>query len=101
MVCLLDCLCVGVQILGDTPPFTVGGTATISCVSDSDTMRIEWFDGSSTRVGMTTTGRILHFVVNPVSDDLHDTTFTCRVTRTGGTAEQNITLTVMGKLQVV
>ncbi len=91
----------GVQILGDTPPFTVGGMATLSCVSDSDAMMIEWFDGSNTSIGNTNTGRTLDYVLNPVSDDLHDTSFTCRVTRAAGTAEQDITLTVIGELQMV
>ncbi len=90
-------MCVGVQILGDSPPFTVGSTATLSCVSDSDANMIEWFDGSVTRVDMTTTGRSLDLVLNPVRDDLHQTTFTCRVTRANGVVEQNITLSVAGE----
>ncbi len=73
--------------------------ATLSCISDSDVTMIEWFDGSNTRVNMTTTGRRLDYVLDPVSDDLHETTFTCRVTRTTGVAEQSITLTVTGNLQ--
>ncbi len=90
-------MCVGVQILGDSPPFTVGDTATLSCVSDSDANMIEWFDGSGTRVDMTTTGRSLDLVLNPVRDDLHQTTFTCRVTRANGVGEQSITLSVIGE----
>ncbi len=74
----------------------MGSTATLSCVSDSDVITIEWFDGSNTRVAMTTTGRTLDYILNPVSDDLHETTFTCRVTRTTGVAEQSIILTVTG-----
>ncbi len=90
----------GVQILGDDPPFAVGGMATLLCVSDSDVTMIEWFDGSNTRVNMTTTGRKLDYTLYPVTDDLHETTFTCRVTRTTGVAEQSITLTVTGELQL-
>ncbi len=93
------CTNTGVQILGDDPPFTVGGMATISCISDSDATMIEWFDGSNMEVNMTTTGRRLDNVLGPVRDDLHETTFTCRVTRTTGVAEQSITLTVTGNLQ--
>ena len=77
----------------------MGGIATVSCVSDSDATMIEWFDGSNTRVNMTTTGRRLDNVLDPVSDNLHETTFTCRVTRTTGVAEQSLTLTVTGESQ--
>ena len=86
----------GVQILGDDLPLTVGSITTLSCVSDSDATMIEWFDGSNTRVNMTTNGRRLNNVLDPVSDHLHETTFTCRVTRTTGVVEQSITLTVTG-----
>ena len=86
----------GIQILGGDPPLTVGSITTLSCVSDSDVIMIEWFDDSNTRVSMTTTGRTLDYILNPVSDDLHETTFTCRVTRTTGVVEQSITLTVTG-----
>ncbi len=89
--------CAGVQILGYIPPFTVGSTTTLSCVSDSDATMIEWFDGSGTRVDMTTTGRTLDYVLDPVSDDLHQTTFICRVTRASGVVEQSITLSVIGE----
>ncbi len=91
------CVCAGVQIPGDSPPFTVGSTATLSCVSDLDATMIEWFDGSGTRVDMTTTGRTLDYVLDPVSDDLHQTTFTCRVTRDNGVVEQSITLSLIGE----
>ena len=91
------CVCAGVQIPGDSPPFTVGSTATLSCVSDLDAIMIEWFDGSGTRVDMTTTGRTLDYVLDPVSDDLHQTTFICRVTRDNGVVEQSITLSLIGE----
>ncbi len=91
------CVCAGVQILGDIPPFTVGSTATLSCVSDSDATMIEWCDGSGIRVDVTTTGRTLDYVLDPVRDDLHQTTFTCRVTRVNGVGEQSITLSVIGE----
>ncbi len=94
-------MCAGVQIRGDNPPFIVGDVATLSCDSDSDAMMIEWIDGNNTRVNMTTTGRRLDYVLDPVSDDLHDTTFTCRVTRTASTANQTITLTVIGEAHFV
>ncbi len=74
--------------------------ATLSCVSYFDAIIIEWFDGSNTRVNMTTTGRRLDYVLDPVSDHLHETTFTCLVTRATGVAEQSITLTVTGKSQL-
>ena len=73
--------------------------ATLLCVSDSNATMIEWLDGNNTRVNMTTTGRRLDYVLDPVRDDLNETTFTCRVTRTTGVAEQSIPLTVTGNLQ--
>ena len=83
--------------MGDVPPFTVGGVATLSCVSDSDVIMIEWFDYTMTQVAMTTTGRTLNHTFSPVRDDLQGSEFTCRVTRTGGTREQSIVLSVTGE----
>ena len=96
-IVIIVCTCAVVQILGDNPPFTVGSTATLSCVSDSDATMIEWLDGNSISVSMTTVGRELDLVLNPVRDDLHQTTFTCRVTRANGVGEQSITLSVIGE----
>ena len=83
--------------MGDVPPFTVGGVATLSCLSDSDAIMMEWFDGSMTRVAMTTMGRTLNYTFSPVRDDLQGSEFTCRVTRTEGTGEQRIALSVTGE----
>ncbi len=91
----------GIQIQSDMPTFIVGDMATLTCVSETDAIMIEWFDGNNAQVNMTTAGRTLDYILNPVSDDLHETTFTCRVTRVFGTAEQNITLDVTGELQSI
>ncbi len=58
---------------------------------------IEWFDGSGTRVDMTTTERTLDYVLDPVTDDLHQTTFTCRMTRANDVIEHSITLSLIGE----
>ncbi len=93
------CLYAGVLIPGDQErQYTVGKTETLSCISDSDATMIEWLSGGNTRVAITTTERTLNYTLDPVSDDIHETTFTCRVTRTTGVAEQSITLTLTGKL---
>ena len=46
---------------------------------------------------MTTTVQTLDLPFTPVSDSLHNSVYTCRVTRAEGTGEQTVTLTVTGE----
>ena len=77
----------------------MGSTATLSCVSDSDATMIEWLIGNA-QLSVTTSSRTLDYELNPVTDDLHENTLTCRVTRTARTAEQTIFLTVIGESEL-
>ena len=58
---------------------------------------IQWLDPGGVEVAMTTTGQTLDLPFNPVSDSLHNSVYTCRVTRAEGTGEQSTTLTVTGE----
>ena len=83
--------------MGDSPPFTVGGVATITCVSDSPASMIQWLDNTGSQVAMTISEQTLDYSFNPVRDDIQGSRFTCRVTRVNEMVDQLITLFVTGE----
>ncbi|XP_064387176.1 uncharacterized protein LOC135335578 [Halichondria panicea] len=78
----------GIDIEG-VEGLVVGSNAALRCVSVSPATMIEWVN-SGVEVTMTTTGLTLDLPFTPVTDTLHNSEFTCRVTRSpsnGGTGE--------------
>ena len=83
----------------ETP--TVGGTATFTCTSllgQAD--MIEWLlvDGTETSVDMNSGQSTLDLVLDPVSESMNGGVYRCRVTISGATVNQDITVTVQGEL---
>ena len=78
-------------------PLTVGDTVSISvCSTDLDVTIIEW-----TRDGVTvsnSSSQSLTLVLDPVSNDHHDTQYTCRVTSPYGVQEEKVNITVQCRL---
>ena len=78
--------------------FIVGGSATATCISDTQAIRIEWVTDRVVVESATSTEQ-LDLVFPLVSDSIHNQDYTCRVTREGGmTATQNFTVKVDGKI---
>ena len=77
----------------------VGEKINVTCLSDTQTEKIEWFTHTTKEVLTVlemTQELILPF--SPVNDSVHGKTYTCRVTRgRGEVAEQNFTMNVKGK----
>lgn len=70
----------------------MGSPASLRCVSVAPATMIQWFDSNGAVVAMTTGEDILDLSFSPIDDTLHDSMFTCRVTRLvgeGGTGELN------------
>ena len=79
----------------------MGGTATFTCTSllgQADT--IEWLlvDGTETSVVMNSGQSTLDLVLDPVSESMNGGVYRCRVTISGATVNQDITVTVQGRL---
>ncbi len=86
----------------DEAGFIVGGTANVTCSSDDGVAdRIEIVSEDGQLMISEVSVQTLTLTVNPVTDSLHNTNFTCSVTRSMGTANQTvsnqaITITVNG-----
>ena len=72
-------------------PFTVGSAATLSC-SDLAASSIEWLDSMRRVMEMTTSQQQLDLTFNPVNDSIHNTGYSCRVTRRDGTVVEQIVI---------
>ena len=86
--CVINLYTAGIDIEG-VEGLVVGSNAALRCVSVSPATMIEWVN-SGVEVTMTTTGLTLDLPFTPVTDTLHNSEFTCRVTRSpsnGGTGE--------------
>ena len=78
--------------------FIVGGSATATCISDTQATRIEWLTDRVVLESATSTQQ-LDLVFPLVNDSIHNQDHTCRVTREGGmTATQTFTVKVDGKI---
>ncbi|XP_064386138.1 mucin-2-like isoform X3 [Halichondria panicea] len=87
----------GIDIEG-VEGLVVGSDATLRCVSVSPATMIQWINTAGDEITMTTMGLTLDLPLTPVTDTLHNSEFTCRVTRSpsnGGTGELSTTLTVI------
>ncbi len=85
----------------DATPFVVSRTAEVTCSSDDGIAdRIEIVSEDGLLMASEASVQHLTLTVNPVTDSLHNTNFTCSVTRTMGTTTQTdsqaITVTVNG-----
>ena len=76
--------------------FIVGMSATLTCTSDVSANQIEWLDSERRVVARVTSMDQLDLIFNPVNDSIHNSVYTCRVTRGEEIAEQNITIDVTG-----
>ena len=79
----------------------MGDTATFTCTSllgQADT--IEWFivDGSEMSAGMNSGQTSLELALGPVSESMNGRVYRCRVTISGATVDQDVTVTVQGEL---
>ena len=88
-------------VLIRTDPFIVGMLATLTCTSDISADRIEWLDQSDLDSERRAVARVtsmdrLDLTFNPVNDSIHNSVYTCRVTRGDKMFEENITITVSG-----
>ena len=78
--------------------FIVGGSATVTCKSDTLATRIEWLTDGVVLAESATSTQQLDLVFPLVNDSIHNQDYTCRVTREAGmTATQNFTVKVDGK----
>ena len=77
--------------------FSVGDSATASCVSDNQATRMEWLsNGVVVETAMSTQQLDLEF--SPVNDSIHNQVYVCRVTRESAIqVQQNFTVRVDGK----
>ena len=86
--------------------FSVGQSATTSCISDAPATRIEWLIDEVVVESATSNGiQELDLVFSPVNDSIHNQVYVCRVTRDGRdgmpvTAMQNFTVNVKGKMML-
>ena len=92
----------GVIIEGGDETYLVGSNATITCISDTDTEKIEWLRDDDVVVVLMLNARQLDLTFSPVNDSVHGKVFTCRVTRNStatnsGVVKQNFTMSVSGK----
>ena len=71
-------------------------SATLTCTSDVSANQIEWLDSERRVVARVTSMDQLDLIFNPVNDSIHNSVYTCRVTRGEEIAEQNITIDVTG-----
>ena len=85
-------------ILGADQSLVVGEAASITCVSDAPATRIEWLDSERRVVARVTSMDQLVLTFNPVNDSIHNSVYTCRVTRGDRMVEDNVTITVIGIL---
>ena len=79
----------------------MGGTAAFTCTSmlgQADTMEWLLVDGTETSVEMNSGQATLELVLDPVSESMNGGVYRCRVTISGATVVQDITVTVQGGL---
>ena len=95
----VHCICSGVEIVGPDQSLVVGVIASISCISGVPATRIEWLDNERRVVARVTSMDQFDLTFNPVNDSIHNSVYTCRVTRGDDIAEQVVTITVAGTIQ--
>ena len=83
-------------VLIRTDPFIVGMLATLTCTSDVSANRIEWLDSDRRVVARVTSMNRLELTFNPVNDSIHNSVYTCKVTRREAMNEDSVTIDVTG-----
>ena len=71
-------------------------SATLMCTSDVSANQIEWLDGDMTVVARVTSMDQLDLTFNSVNDSIHNSVYTCRVTRGEAMNEDSVTIDVTG-----
>ena len=85
----------GIIIESSSDTYIVGTNVTITCHSDTDTVKMEWIRDKDVIVAAMPNTRQLDLSFTPVNDSVHNKVFTCRVTINDVTvAEQNFTMRV-------
>ena len=77
-------------------PFIVGMSATLMCTSDVSADQIEWLDSERRVVARVTSMDRLDLTFNPVNDSIHNSVYTCRVTKGEARNEESVTIDVTG-----
>lgn len=84
----------GVLIEGNSFPWSVGSTATLSCSSDLDVVSIDWLHNGE--VVAHSTSEPAQLLFNPVNDSIHDREYSCMVNTFYGVLEEHTDVTVNG-----
>ena len=71
------------------PNFFVGSDASVTCRSDTHTIRMEWLSEGQVITDVVG-GEHLNLTFNPVNDTDHGKVYTCRVTRSDEIGDQNV-----------
>ena len=88
------CLFSGILIRTDS--FIVGMSASLTCTGDTPATRIEWLDSERRVVSRVTSMDQLDLTFSPVNDSIHNSVYTCRVTRGNDIVEDCITINATG-----
>ena len=86
----------GVRILQADQLLVAGGVGSISCVSDAPPTMIEWLDSERRVVARVTSMDQLDLTFNLVNISIHNSVYTCRVTRGDDIVEESVTINVAG-----
>ena len=91
---------VATQITGHEQPLALGEPAAINCSSDLEVERIEWLNSDNEVVTCNSGEQQLTLNIERVNHGENNAVFTCRImtSRPNGTATQNITLSVNGRV---
>ena len=71
-------------------------SATLTCTSEVSTNQIEWLDNERRVLARVTSMNRLDLTFNPVNDSIHNSVYTCRVTKGEAMNEDSITIDVTG-----
>ena len=71
-------------------------SATLTCTSEVSANQIEWLDSDRRVVARVTSMDQLDLTFNPVNDSIHNSVYTCRVTRGEAMNEDSVTIDVTG-----
>ena len=86
---------VGITITGLESPLIVGGSATISCITNEHASQIVWRRQSS-QLEMDVNVTVLNYTIPLVSDDLQGETFTCTAIFSNTNSTESVMLSVSG-----
>ena len=90
---------VGVTIIGNEAPLTIGSSSQIMCSSDLNPLMIEWLHGDTVLVQAE--GEHAYLTIPAVNDSLHGQEYHCKATTPYGVLEKNITISTTRKLYCI